>query len=153
MANTFTQIYIQLVFSVKYRQNLINKSWKDELYKYICGIVNGKGQKVYAIGGVEDHIHILVSIKPNVSLSNLVKDIKSNSSKWINENHFVNEPFRWQEGFGAFSYAQSQLDRVINYINTQEQHHAKKTFEEEYIAFLAHFNISYDEKYLFDIVK
>jgi REP element-mobilizing transposase RayT len=127
MANTFTQVYIQIVFSVKGRQNLIQKSWREELYKYICGIVNGKEQKVYAIGGVPEHIHILVSIKPNIAISDLVRDINANSSKWINEKGYVLGKFQWQEGFGAFSYAQSQLDNVIAYINNQEQHHQKKT--------------------------
>jgi putative transposase len=150
MANTYTQMYIQIVFAVKRRQNLIQKKWKDELNKYICGIVNGKGQKVYAIGGVEDHIHILVSIKPNIAISDLVRDIKANSSKWINENEFVRGKFQWQEGFGAFSYAQSQLDNVIAYINNQEQHHQKKTFKDEYLTLLQKFDIEYDEKYLFD---
>ena len=150
MANTYTQMYIQIVFAVKRRQNLIQKKWKDELHKYICGIVNGKGQKVYAIGGVEDHIHILVSIKPNIAISDLLRDIKANSSKWINENEFVRGKFQWQEGFGAFSYAQSQLDNVIAYVNNQEQHHQKKTFKVEYLTLLQKFNIEYDEKYLFE---
>lgn len=153
MANTYTQMYIQIVFAVKRRQNLIQKKWKDELHKYICGIVNGKGQKVYAIGGVEDHIHLLVSIKPNIAISDLVRDIKANSSKWINENEFVSGKFQWQEGFGAFSYAQSQLDNVIAYINNQEQHHQKKTFKGEYLTLLQKFDIEYDEKYLFDWVE
>jgi REP element-mobilizing transposase RayT len=146
-------MYIQIVFAVKRRQNLIQKKWKDELHKYICGIVNGKGQKVYAIGGVEDHIHLLVSIKPNIAISDLVRDIKANSSKWINENEFVSGKFQWQEGFGAFSYAQSQLDNVIAYINNQEQHHQKKTFKGEYLTLLQKFDIEYDEKYLFDWVE
>ncbi|MBU3659646.1 MAG: IS200/IS605 family transposase [Flavobacteriales bacterium] len=150
MANTYTQMYIQIVFAVKRRQNLIQKKWKDELHKYICGIVNGKGQKVYATGGVEDHIHILVSIKPNIAISDLVRDIKANSSKWINENEFVRGKFQWQEGFGAFSYAQSQLDNVIAYINNQEEHHQKKNFKNEYLTLIQKFNIEYDEKYLFD---
>jgi putative transposase len=150
MANTYTQIYIQIVFSVKGRQNLMHKNWKDELHKYICGVVNGKDQKVYAIGGVADHIHILVSIKPTILISDLVRDIKANSSKWINENHYLNGKFQWQDGFGAFSYSQSQLDNVIAYINNQELHHQKKTFKDEYIELLHKFNIEYDEKYLFD---
>jgi putative transposase len=150
MANTYTQMYIQIVFAVKRRQNLIQKKWKDELHKYICGIVNGKGQKVYAIGGVEDHIHILVSIKPNIAISDLVRDIKANSSKWINENEFVRGKFQWQEGFGAFSYAQSQLDTVIAYINNQEKHHEKRTFKDEYMEQLQKFEIEFDENYLFE---
>jgi putative transposase len=150
MPNTYSQIYLQVVFSVKRRQNLIQKHWREELYKYICGIVNGKDQKVYAIGGVEDHIHILISIKPNIALSDLVRDIKANSSKWINERGFVNGKFQWQEGFGAFSYAQAQLDNVIAYINNQEQHHRIKTFKTEYVDLLQKFNVEYDDKYLFE---
>jgi putative transposase len=153
MANTFTQIYIHLVFSVKGRQNLIHQKWKEELYKYICGIVSGKEQKVYAIGGISDHIHILVSIKPNITISDLVRDIKTNSSKWINEKQYVNGKFQWQEGFGAFSHTHSKLDVVIAYINNQEEHHKQKTFKDEYIGFLKKFNISYDEKYLFDWIE
>jgi len=149
MANTYTQIYLQIVFSVKGRQHLVQKSWKDELYKYICGIVNGKGQKVYAIGGVADHSHILISLKANIAVSDLVRDIKANSSKWINEKGFIKSKFQWQEGFGAFSYAQSQLDRVIAYINNQEEHHRKRTFKEEYIEFLQDYQIDFDERYLF----
>lgn len=153
MANTYTQIYIQIVFSVKGRQNLIQKTWQKELYKYICGIVKGKEQKVYAIGGVADHIHILLSLKPNISLSDLVRDIKANSSKWINEKQFVFDKFQWQEGFGAFSYAKSQLDSVIAYINNQEQHHKNKSFKEEYMALLKLFDVDFNEKYLFDWVE
>ena len=150
MANTYHQIYLHIVFSVKGRQRLILKSWKDELHKYICGIVNVKEQKVYAIGGVEDHIHILVSIKPNIPISDLVRDIKANSSKWINLNGKVSNKFQWQGGFGAFSCSQSQLDIVIKYINNQEQHHQKKSFKDEYVGLLQKFNVGYDEKYLFD---
>lgn len=150
MANTYTQIFLHVVFSVKGRQNLIQKIWRDELYKYICGIVNGKKQKIYDIGGVADHIHILVSIKPDITISDLVRDIKANSSKWINDKRFVVGKFKWQEGFGAFSYAKSQLDAVISYINNQEQHHKKQSFRDEYTELLQKFNIEYDEKYLFD---
>ncbi|GDX48211.1 MAG: IS200/IS605 family transposase [Bacteroidota bacterium] len=153
MANTYSQIYLQIVFSVKGRQNLISKNWKEELYKYICGIVNGKEQKVYAIGGVADHIHILVSIKPTIALSDLVRDIKANSSKWINEKGFIKGKFQWQEGFGAFSYAHSQLDIIIAYINNQEQHHLKKTFRDEYTELLQKFNVQYDENYLFEWIE
>jgi REP element-mobilizing transposase RayT len=150
MPNTYSQIYVQVVFSVKRRQNLIQKSWKEELYKYICGIVSGKEQKVYAIGGVEDHIHILISLRPNIALSDLVRDIKANSSKWINEKGFVKGKFQWQEGFGAFSYGHPQLDTIIAYINNQEQHHQKKRFKEEYMELLEKYYVEYHEKYLFD---
>jgi REP element-mobilizing transposase RayT len=153
MANTYSQIYLQIVFSVKGRQNLISKNWKEELYKYICGIVNCKEQKVYAIGGVADHIHILVSIKPTIALSDLVRDIKANSSKWINEKGFIKGKFQWQEGFGAFSYAHSQLDIIIAYINNQEQHHLKKTFRDEYTELLQKFDVQCDENYLFEWIE
>jgi REP element-mobilizing transposase RayT len=153
MSNTFTQIYLHVIFSVKGRQNLIQKNWMEELHKYICGIVKVKEQKIYAIGGVADHIHLLVSIKPNIALSDLVRDIKANSSKWINEKGFVKGKFQWQEGFGAFSYAQSQLDTVIAYINNQEQHHLKKTFRDEYVELLQKFNVKYDDKYLFEWIE
>ncbi len=150
MANTYSQIYLQVVFAVKGRRSLIQSEWKEELYKYICGVVNGKKEKVYAIGGVSDHIHILISIKPNILLSDLVRDIKCNSSKWINERQYVDGKFQWQEGFGAFSYNHSQLDNVIRYINNQEDHHKKKSFKNEYLEFLEQFYIEYDEKYLFE---
>ncbi|WP_346236840.1 IS200/IS605 family transposase [Niabella insulamsoli] len=153
MANTFTKIYLHIVFSVKKRQCLIEKSWRDELYKYICGIVNQNEQKVYAIGGVADHIHILVSMKPNIALSDLVRDIKASSSKWINEKGFIEDKFQWQEGFGAFSYAQSQLDNVIRYINNQEQHHIRKTFRDEYTGLLEKFNVPYEDRYLFEWIE
>jgi len=153
MPNTFSKIYIHLVFSVKGRQNLIQKHWKEELHKYICGIVKGKEQKVYAIGGISDHVHILVSIKPNITISDLVRDIKSNSSKWMNEKGFVKGKFQWQEGFGAFSYAQSQLDTLIAYINNQEQHHQQKSFKTEFLDLLQKFDIIYDENYLFEWIE
>jgi REP element-mobilizing transposase RayT len=150
MANTFSKIYIHIVFSVKGRENLIRTNWKDELYKYICGIVNGNKQKVYAIGGMPDHIHLLISIKPDISVSELVKDIKINSTKWINIKNMVPGKFQWQEGFGAFSYAHSQLDVVINYINNQEQHHSRKSFKDEYLEMLEKFKIEFDDQYLFE---
>jgi putative transposase len=150
MANTYTKIYVHIVFSVRGRQNVIQQKWKDEMYKYICGIVNGKEQKVYAIGGVQDHIHMLVSIKPNIAISDLVRDIKANSSKWINVKRLVKGKFQWQEGFGPFSYAHSQLNTVIAYINNQEEHHKKKTFREEYMGMLQKSEIEYDERFLFE---
>jgi putative transposase len=152
MANTFTQLYIQVVFAVKGRENLISTKWEDELHKYICGIVNGNKQKVYAINGMPAPIHILLSVKPDIALSNLMRDIKTNSSKWINEKKLVAGKFQWQEGFGAFSYSQSQIDYVINYIKNQKEHHTKKLFKEEYIELLNKFEIDYDEKYVFEFV-
>ena len=150
MANTFSQLYVHSVFAVKGRENIINAKFKDELYKYICGIVNKNNQKVYSINGMPDHIHILLSIKPNCLLSDLMRDIKASSSKWINEKRFVQGKFQLQEGFGAFSVSQSQVDKVIAYIDNQETHHKKLAFKEEYIGLLKSYKIEFDEKYVFD---
>lgn len=152
MANTYSQLYIQIVFAVKGRQNLISKNNKDEIYKYITGIITNHKQKLIAINGMPDHIHILVGIKPDISVSDLVRDIKSNSSKFINEQKWINGKFEWQTGFGAFSYGHSQLANVIKYIENQEEHHKTKTFGEEYIAFLKLFNIDFKNEYLFEDV-
>lgn len=152
MANTYTQIYLHIVFAVKGRNNLISKMWKDELYKYITGIVTNEGQKLIAINGMPDHIHILIGLKPDKSLSDLVRDIKANSSRFINDKNWISSKFEWQAGFGAFSYNQSQLSNVINYIQNQEEHHKKKTFKEEYIEFLTAFNVDYKNEYIFEDV-
>ncbi|MFN0279549.1 MAG: IS200/IS605 family transposase [Pyrinomonadaceae bacterium] len=129
MANTFTQIYIHVVFAVQERAGLIKTEWREELFKYIAGILKNQGVKLIAIGGVEDHIHILFGLNPKIALSNLVRDIKANSSKFINEKGFVRGKFYWQEGFGAFSYSRSQIDTVAKYVLNQEKHHANKSFE------------------------
>lgn len=150
MANTYSQIYIQIVFAVEGRQNLIGREWKDELYKYITGIVKNENQKLLAIGGVSDHIHILLNIKPSIALSDLVRDIKSNSSRFVNEKRFVRGKFSWQEGFGAFSYSISQLDDVIRYIQNQEDHHRETSFKDEYLKYLKRFEIEFDENYVFE---
>lgn len=150
MANTFTQIYIQIVFAVKGRQNLIASSRREELHKYITGIVQNRDQKMLSIFAMPDHIHILVGLKAIVSISDLVRDIKTGSSKYINDNHWVMGKFNWQEGFGAFSYSKSHIDNVVKYILNQEEHHKAKSFKEEYIEFLEKFDIEYDEKYLFE---
>ncbi|WP_318343272.1 IS200/IS605 family transposase [Flagellimonas baculiformis] len=152
MANTYSQLYIQIVFAVKGRQNLIAPQWKDELYKYITGIISNEGQKLIAINGMSDHIHILIGLKPNKSISDLVRDIKANSSRFINEKRWIKGKFEWQTGFGAFSYSHSHLDKIVQYIKNQEKHHAKKSFKEEYVAFLETFQIDYDNNYLFDDV-
>jgi putative transposase len=153
MANTFSQIYIHSVFAVKGRENLISNKWKDELYKYICGIVNNNNQKVYSINGMPDHVHVLLSIKPSCSVSDLIGDIKASSSKWLNTKKYIKGKFQWQEGFGAFSVSQSQLDKVIAYIENQEIHHQKFSFKQEYIGLLKSYNIEYDEKYVFDWIE
>ncbi len=150
MAGTYTQIYIQYVFAVKGRENLLQKPWRDEVFKYMAGIIKGKGQKPIIVNGVENHVHVFVGLKPSMSISDLVRDIKNNSTNFINEQKYVNKRFQWQEGYGAFSYAHSQIKDVYQYILNQEAHHAKKTFHEEYLDFLQKFEIEYDERYLFD---
>ena len=150
MANTYSQLYIHIVFAVKGRENLISKNWKDEIYKYITGIVTNKGQKLIAINGMPDHIHILIGLKPDKSISDLVRDIKANSSKFINAKRWINGKFEWQNGFGAFTYGHSQLTNIIKYIENQEEHHKTRTFKDEYIEFLKLFNIGFKNQYLFD---
>jgi putative transposase len=148
--STYSQIYIQIVFAVKYREALIHASWEDELFKYITGTIQNKGQLLIAINGMPDHIHILIAMKPSCCLSDLVREVKKSSTEFIKEKKFVRGKFQWQEGFGAFSYSQSALDNVINYIKNQKQHHRKKTFRQEYIEFLEAFDIEYKEQYLFE---
>lgn len=148
MANTYTQIYIQYVFAVQNRVSLIQSVWKDELYKYITGIVQNNKHKLIAINGMPNHLHVFVGYKPHQSMPDLLQDIKGSSSGWINKNGFVKGKFRWQEGYGAFSYSHSHIDRVVKYIKNQEQHHKKKTFNEEYLELLKRFNINYDDRYI-----
>ncbi len=150
MAGSYSQIYVQYVFAVKGRQNLLQKPWRDEVFKYISGIIKGKNQKPIIVNGVSDHVHIFVGLKPAMNLSELVRDIKNNSSNFINEQKYIKGKFSWQEGYGAFSYAHSQIEQVYRYILNQEEHHKAKTFKEEYIDFLQKFEVEYDEKYLFD---
>lgn len=149
MANTYTQIHIQFVFAVKHRDGLIHSSFKEELYQYIAGIIKYHNHKLLAINGMYDHIHIFIGMRPTQSLSDLLQDIKGNSSKWINEKKFLKVKFEWQEGYGAFSYSKSQVKTVIDYIRNQEQHHAVKTFQDEYLEFLKLFEVDYDERYIF----
>lgn len=153
MAGTYTQIYIQLVFAVKGRQNLIPQKNKIELNKYISGIITGKGCKSIIVNGMPDHIHAFIGLKPSLSVSDLARDVKNNSSNFINDNHWIKGKFSWQSGFGAFSYSRSQIDRVYNYILNQEKHHKKKTFKEEYLELLKKFEIEFNEKYLFDWIE
>ncbi len=149
MANTYTQIHIQFVFAVKYQNGLIHPSFKDELYKYISGIISAHNHKLIAINGMPDHIHIFIGMRPTQSIADLMQDIKANSSKWVNEKKFLNLKFEWQEGYGAFSYSKSQVQNVIDYILNQEEKHKLKTFKEEYLDFLKAFEIEYDERYIF----
>jgi REP element-mobilizing transposase RayT len=153
MANTYTQIHIQAVFAVQHRAGVIRKSWKDELSKYMTGIIQNHNHKVLAINGMPDHVHILFGMRPTQSLSDLMQDIKGDSSKWINQKGLVKGKFSWQEGFGAFSYSKSHVNAVINYIKNQEVHHKKQTFIEEYKDFLEKFDVPYDERYVFKPVE
>ncbi|HAB52069.1 MAG: transposase [Ignavibacteria bacterium RIFOXYB2_FULL_35_12] len=153
MANTYTQIYIHIVFAVQGRPNLIPKSIREELHKYITGIVQNRNQKMLAIFCMPDHTHVLVGMKPDISISDLTRDIKAISSKFINDNRLIKGIFNWQVGFGAFSYSKSQIDSVIKYILNQELHHKKRTFKEEYLELLEKFGIEYDQKYLFEWIE
>jgi len=150
MANTYTQIYIQIVFTVQGKLNLIPKNNKEEIHKFITGIVSKRNHKLLAVNCMPDHVHVFIGMKPDMALSDLVRDIKAGCSKFINDNKWTKGKFHWQKGFGAFSYSGSYIDNVVKYINNQEQHHKKKTFKEEYIDFLVKFNVKFDERYLFD---
>jgi len=153
MANTYTQIDIHLVFAVKGRPSLIREAWKEELYKYISGIVQNHKHKMLQINGMPDHIHIFIGYNPTHLIPDLVEEIKTSSNKFINGKHFTPFKFAWQEGYGAFSYSKSQRENVIEYIRNQEKHHQKKTFKEEYLEMLQKFDIDYNEKYLFDFLE
>jgi putative transposase len=150
MAGTFSQIYIQVVFAVKGRENLINNKWNKELNKYIAGIIKGKDQKSIIVNGMPDHMHVFIGLRPAMAISDLVRDIKNNSSNFINDHKWVKGKFAWQAGYGAFSYSHSYIESVYNYILNQEVHHKKKSFKEEYLEFLKKFAVEYEEKYLFE---
>ncbi len=150
MANTYSKLYFHVVFAVNGRRNHVSPKWKDDLYKYITGVVTNKDQKLMIINGVPNHIHILLGTKPNCNLSDLVRDIKANSSRWINEKGLIDGKFEWQSGFGAFTVSQTHKDVVINYIKNQKEHHRIKTFKEEYIEILRSYEIEYQNEYLFD---
>ena len=149
MANTYSQIYLHVVFAVEGRQNLIALEHNDELQKYITGIVTAQKHKLIVINNMPDHLHLLVGLRPDAALSDLVREVKAGSSKFINEKRWVLGRFSWQEGFGAFSYARSQLGAVIRYIQNQQKHHAKKSFRDEYLELLEKFGVEYDRKYIF----
>jgi len=153
MADSFSQLYIQIVFAVNGRRSLIDKSWKDELHKYVSGTITNLGHKSINVNGMPDHIHILIGLKPTMSISDLVREVKANSSKFINEKKITHGKFNWQNGYGAFSYSRSQIQQVYNYIENQEIHHKKKTFREEYLELLERFQISIEKKTLFDFLE
>ena len=150
MANTYHQIYIQAIFAVKYRKTLLHKEWRDSMFSVMGNLINETGCSNIIVGGVEDHVHCFFGLKPSIALSEVMKTVKSKSSKWLNESNLLTDHFEWQTGYGAFSYSQSQIDNVYQYVKNQEEHHKIHTFKEEYIWFLNHFDIPYDERYIFD---
>jgi REP-associated tyrosine transposase len=150
MAGTYSQINIQVVFAVKGRQNLLQKPWRDEVFKYMCGIIKNKGHKPIIVNGVSDHVHAFIGLRPIMALSDLVRDVKNNSTNFINDNHWVKGRFSWQEGYGAFSYSHSQVPSVYNYILNQESYHSGQTFKDEYLDFLKKFEIEHDLEYVFE---
>lgn len=149
MANAYTQIHIQVVFAVKYREALIHPLWEEELHKYMTGIIRNYDHKVLQINGIEDHVHILFGFRPKQALSDLMREVKEHSTKWINDRGFLDEEFNWQKGYGAFSYSKDAVPRVATYIQNQRRHHRKQKFLEEYIDLLDEFEVEYDERYLF----
>ena len=150
MAGTYSQINIHIVFAVQGRQNLLQKPWRDKVFKYMCGIIKNKGHKPIIVNGVSDHVHAFIGLRPVMALSDLVRDVKNNSTNFINDNKWVKSRFCWQEGYGAFSYSNSQIPYVYNYILNQESHHSKQTFQDEYLDFLKRFEVEHDVKYLFE---
>lgn len=149
MANTYHQMYIQTVFAVKYRDAVIGKSWKSDLLQVIGNLINETGCKTLLVNGVEDHIHCFIGLIPSISISAIMQSSKAKSSKWINESGLLRHRFEWQPGFGSFTYSRSHIDRVLRYIQNQENHHKKQTFREEYIEMLIKFGVAYDERYIF----
>jgi len=153
MANTYTQFYVHLVFSPKNKDALIDKLWKNDLEKYITGIVQNHKHKLLAIGCMPDHIHIFIGYDVNQLIPHLVEEIKTSSSAWIKHNNLSHFKFEWQRGYGAFSHSRSQVDDVVKYIKNQEEHHRKKPFKEEYLIMLQKNEVKYDERYLFDFFE
>jgi REP element-mobilizing transposase RayT len=153
MADTYTQLYIQLVFAVRHRHSFIQPKWKDELYKYLTATVQNDRHKMLAINGMPDHIHIFIGLNPAIAISDIVKDIKRAGNNWINDNRLTQQKFEWQEGYGVFSYSRSQISQVCNYIEQQEEHHAKATFKQEYIGLLKRFEIEFKNEYLFEFYE
>jgi putative transposase len=153
MANTYNQVYIQIVFAVKYREAVLHKDWRNEVFAVIGNLINGTGCKTIIVNGIEDHVHCFIGLKPTVSISELMKTVKAKSSKYINDKKFLLNRFEWQEGYGAFSYSHSQIKSIYNYVANQEEHHKKESFKNEYVEFLDKFEIPYDERYIFEDLK
>jgi REP element-mobilizing transposase RayT len=153
MPNTYTQIHIHFVFAVKNRQALVQKEIRNRVEKYITGIVQNFQHKVLAIYCMPDHAHLFVGFRPNQSLSDLMREVKSKSSEFMNKERLTKEKFNWQEGYGAFSYSHSHIQNVIEYVLNQPEHHKEKTFREEYMELLKKFEIPYEDQYLFNWIE
>lgn len=153
MANTYTQINIHCVFAVQGRENLIMTSFRDDLHQYMYGILKNDGVYPLAIGGWKDHVHIFFELPPDLKISDLIRMLKSTTSKWINDNHLLKSKFNWQSGYGAFSYSRSQRNNVIKYILNQEVHHKQKSFKEEYLDMLIKNEIKFEDKYIFEFYE
>ncbi|MGB5242973.1 MAG: IS200/IS605 family transposase [Lutimonas sp.] len=149
MANTYHQIFIQTIFAVKYRNALLEKAWRSQLFGVIGNLINETGCKTIIVNGVEDHVHCLIGLMPSVSVSDLMKTVKAKASKFVNDHKLTTHRFEWQKGYGVFSYRQSDLDLIFKYIQKQEVHHKNQSFHDEYLNFLNEFKIKYDEKYTF----
>ena len=150
MANTYSQIYVQIVFAVKYRKALLDKAWRSQVFGVMGNLINETNCKTIIVNGVEDHVHCFVGLKPAISVSELMKIVKAKSSKYINDHSLTCERFEWQTGFGVFSYSQIDIERVFKYIQNQEEHHRSKKFKEEYLELLKEYQVEYDEQYLFE---
>jgi REP element-mobilizing transposase RayT len=150
MANTYHQIYLQIIFAVKYRCALIDPSWQNNLYGVIGNLINEANCKTIIVNGVKDHVHCFVGLKPIVSVSELMKSVKARSSKYVNDHSLTSRHFHWQDGFGVFSYSQKDVEAVYRYIERQQEHHRSQTFLDEYRHLLKEFNIAYDEQYIFE---
>ena len=153
MTNTYTQIHIHAIFAVKGRQSVISKRWRDQLYKYISAVIQNNGHKMLQINGMPDHLHILFGMRPTESVSDLMKEVKQSSSRWINRNHMVAGRFSWQEGYGAFSHSKTELPRVMEYIQRQEEDHGVVSFRQEYIELLQSHHIEFNDQYIFKDVE
>ena len=149
MANTYHQIRIQTVFAVKFREGLILPEFRQELFGYIGQTINNLGHKTILVNGMADHVHCYFGLHPKQALADLMREVKANSSQWINNQKFLKHRFEWQEGYGAFSYSKSQDHQVFNYIQNQETHHRKLSFREEYLQFLQKFEVEHDERFVF----
>ncbi|MFZ5553716.1 MAG: IS200/IS605 family transposase [Bacteroidota bacterium] len=153
MANTYSQHFFHVVFAVRHRESLIHQEIKEDLYKYMSGIITNQNQKLFIINGVPDHVHLLLNCKPDINLSSLIREVKEHSSKFINSTGLLRGKFYWQSGFGSFTISKRELPNIINYIKNQEKHHRSKSFREEYLELLNEYDIEFREEYLFEFMS